>query len=301
MDDQLRPAMFAHLRRLSTLHPDGIASSEINDFVFAGRRLPLIVQPGIWKPRGLTAALTIRTTYTGGGRVAPYEDEIGADGMLRYKWRGEDPRHSDNRALREAMTAQRPMAYFVGVARGIYHAIFPAYLVFEEPELRQFAVAVDEGQRALSPVPPAVPAGGVAGVRSYAERLTRLRLHQPVFRARVLRAYDSRCAMCRLRHPELLDAAHILADTHPRGEPVVPNGLALCKIHHAAFDCDILGVRPDLVVEVRADVLAEVDGPMLQYGLQQMHGAVLAVPNGRADRPDRERLEERYETFRRAA
>jgi hypothetical protein len=35
---------------------------------------------------------------------------------------------------------------------------------------------------------------------------------------------------------ELLDAAHILPDGHPKGEPVVPNGLALCKLHHAAFD-----------------------------------------------------------------
>ena len=60
--------------------------------------------------------------------------------------------------------------------------------------------------------------------RRYVERLNRLRLHQPVFRARMLSAYDTTCAMCRLRHVELLDAAHILADTHPRGTAVVPAG-----------------------------------------------------------------------------
>jgi len=54
-----------------------------------------------------------------------------------------------------------------------------------------------------------------------------------------------------------------LPDGHPRGEPIVPNGLALCKLHHAAFDRHILGVRPDLVVEVRLDILREVDGPMV--------------------------------------
>jgi len=53
--------------------------------------------------------------------------------------------------------------------------------------------------------------------REYVRRLTTLRLHQPIFRARVLRAYGEACAMCRLRHAELLDAAHILPDTHPRG------------------------------------------------------------------------------------
>src|SRR5919197_4456221 len=48
----------------------------------------------------------------------------------------------------------------------------------------------------------------------------------------VLRAYRERCAICRLRREELLDTAHILADGHPRGAPIVPNGLALCTLHH---------------------------------------------------------------------
>ena len=54
-----------------------------------------------------------------------------------------------------------------------------------------------------------------------------------------------------LRHHELLEAAHIVADSDPEGEPVVSNGLALCKLHHAAFDANILGVHPDYRVEVR--------------------------------------------------
>jgi len=29
-------------------------------------------------------------------------------------------------------------------------------------------------------------------------------------------------------------------------------------------------VRPDLIVEVRRDILREVDGPMLKYGLQDI-------------------------------
>ena len=64
-----------------------------------------------------------------------------------------------------------------------------------------------------------------------------------------------------LAHEEF-DAAHILPDGHPRGEPVVPNGLALCKLHHAAFDGHVLGVRPNLAVELRLDILREPDGPM---------------------------------------
>ena len=71
--------------------------------------------------------------------------------------------------------------------------------------------------------------------------------------------------MCRLRHSELVNAAHILPDGHPRGFPIVPNGLAMCKLHHAAFDVQILGVRPDLTIELRKDVLRETDGPMLMH------------------------------------
>jgi len=100
--------------------------------------------------------------------------------------------------------------------------------------------------------------------RSYVTRVSKQRMHQQEFRQRVLRAYREQCAICRLRHEELLDAAHILPDGHPRGEPVVPNGLALCKLHHAAFDRNFLGLRPDLTVELRPDVLREPDGPMLK-------------------------------------
>ncbi len=103
--------------------------------------------------------------------------------------------------------------------------------------------------------------------------------------------------MCRLRHPSLLDAAHILPDSHPRGMPIVPNGLALCKIHHAAYDQNILGVRPDLSVQVRTDILAEVDGPMLRYGIQEMAGARLTVPRTVAAQPDPLALDERYQLF----
>ena len=104
--------------------------------------------------------------------------------------------------------------------------------------------------------------------------------------------------MCRLHHGALLDAAHIVPDGEPRGEPVVPNGLALCKIHHAAYDINLIGVRPDLVVDVAPRIRDEVDGPMLLHGLQEMAGTQLLVPHQRAAQPDSDRLAYRYERFR---
>jgi len=135
----------------------------------------------------------------------------------------------------------------------------------------------------------------------YAARMTKLRLHQHVFREQVLQAYSSSRAVCRLRHVELLDAAHIIGDSEEGGDPVVPNGIALCKIHHAAFDRNFLGITPKHEVRINQKLLDEVDGPMLRHGLQEMHGTTITVPRNRASKPDPDRLELRYATFLRAS
>ena len=295
VDARLRAAAFAYLDQLRLRHPDeGLRSADINAFTFEGRAQRLIVQTGIWKPAGLEAALSIRTTYTPPTEMPPYADDIGEDGLIRYKYRGSDPNHSDNRALREAMRAGAPMIYFIGVAKGEYFARYPVWIKTEDPARLEFTVAVHEAQRLIG------NADLAWAERDYVLRLTKQRLHQPVFRTRVLRAYNDTCAMCRLRHAELLDAAHIIADGKPNGLPVVPNGLALCKIHHAAYDANIVGIRPDLVVEVQQKVLREIDGPMLRHGLQEMSGVEILVPRARPAQPDRNRLEARYEEFRSA-
>jgi putative restriction endonuclease len=135
-------------------------------------------------------------------------------------------------------------------------------------------------------------------LRRYILRETRQRLHQPVFRATVLRAYGTRCAVCALRHGQLLDAAHIVPDREKAGIAAVRNGIALCKIHHAAYDSFVLGLRPDLVVQIRSDLLVEIDGPMLEHGLKGRHGQpLMTVPTVRAERPDVDLLEERYAAF----
>lgn len=86
----------------------------------------------------------------------------------------------------------------------------------------------------------------------------------------------------------------------PLGEPIVPNGLALCRLHHGAFDNQLLTVTPDYIIEVRRDVLEEHDGPMLIHGLQVFHGSAIQLPRREQERPRREFLEERYALFRKA-
>jgi putative restriction endonuclease len=138
----------------------------------------------------------------------------------------------------------------------------------------------------------------IMGRRAYVTAITQRRLHQQGFRERVLAAYRQCCAVCRLTHSGLLDAAHILPDCHPKGEPWVSNGLALCKIHHAAYDQNILGISGALEIKIRQDILLEVDGPMLRHGLQELDGKkLLVVPKSQSLRPRVEFLEERYREF----
>lgn len=137
--------------------------------------------------------------------------------------------------------------------------------------------------------------------RRYRSSIVSIRMHQARFRAQVLRAYAGACSVCRLRRAELVDAAHIVTDAQG-GEPVVQNGLALCRLHHAAFDRNIMGVSPDLVVHIRHDILSEIDGPMLVHGLQGFHQAALSnIPRRTTDRPGSTFLERRWEEFRAAS
>ena len=297
-DQRLRAAAFAFLAALSDSGTALITQHDLAAFTFEGSPVRLMAtQQGIWKPAGLEAALSFRTVFTADPTKRPYDDEEGPDGFLRYKWRGTDPQHPDNRSLRSAMIGGLPLIWFQGVASGIYLPIYPVWLAAEEPEAHQFVVSLDaealQLRRDLAGDDPDL-------VRAYAERVVRMRLHQPLFRQRVLVAYQNQCAICRLRHVRLLDAAHIQGDAEG-GQPVVTNGIAMCKIHHAAYDVDIFGISPDYKVGVRADVLEEIDGPTLRYTLQEIDGSPIQLPSRRAARPDPELLEIRWHRFQEAS
>ncbi|TMH93808.1 MAG: hypothetical protein E6H42_01680 [Betaproteobacteria bacterium] len=141
---------------------------------------------------------------------------------------------------------------------------------------------------------------GVAD-RRYALRDVKHRLHQASFREAVIAAYNGRCALSGLPEPLLLDAAHIIADKDEQyGQPVVPNGIPLSKIHHAAFDSHLIGIDPDFRIHVSHRLLTRQDGPLLET-LKRLDKGTLHLPARSRDRPDRDRLAIRYEKFNGAA
>lgn len=296
-DRDIRLAAFDWLARQTELHGDLLPWALLLwGFEHRGERIPLVSQQGIFKPRALELPISIRTSAE-----PRYDDSFGADGLLHYRYRGTDPEHHDNRLLRETYRRRVPLVYFHGLAKGRYVAVWPVYIVGDDPQGLTFIVAVDDAGVALREWR-AAEQGDLVGEddasarREYLTAIVRRRLHQRSFREKVLRAYREQCALCRLRHQELLDAAHIVADSE-EGPPLVANGVSLCKLHHAAFDSFFLTIRPDYLIEVRRDILEESDGPMLLHGLQQLDGQRIIVPRRPEHRPDPELLARRHEQF----
>lgn len=296
-DDDLRPSCFAALDVLRAQFGTELPYRDGLDrgFAFRGRRVPFLnYQKGIHRAgaqRG-TAALSIQTSAN-----SPYGDAPSELGF-RYAYRAGSIDQPDNRALRAAHELLTPIVYFIATRPGRYDAVFPAFVVGDDPAGREVLVSVGEMTGPLEAREPILVVDPIG--RRYTFREVRVRVHQARFRARVIPAYREQCAICRLKEIDLLDAAHIIGDAESEGEPSVANGLSLCSIHHRAFDRDLVGVSPDLRVNISHRLLEDVDGPMLDV-LKGFDGAPLEVPRRTDWQPNRDALAARFERFRAAA
>jgi putative restriction endonuclease len=238
-DEMLRSACFASLDVLCAQFGDDIPYRGGLDrgFPHGGQRIPFLSpQKGIFRAAAQTgpAALSINTSSK-----SPYGDAEVEDGYL-YAYRAGPVEQPDNRALRQAFALQVPLIYFVATRPGWYRPLYPSYVIADDPTQQRVLVSPGRMVGPIDELAPAVIDDPLE--RRYAVRETRVRLHQAVFRGRVLRAYANACTICRLKEGRLLDAAHIAGDLEVRGEPVIPNGLGLCSIHHRAFDQQLVGV-----------------------------------------------------------
>lgn len=302
MDLLMRTVAFQHVRKLCEVHNDLSARELKPGFLFQGERIPLInPQRGIFKPQQMRSLLSIRTVYPRPGGKVWYDDQrdvhrqiFEGDETVEYAFMGRDPDSADNRWLREAYENRVPIVYFIGIAPGRYEAELPAFVTEWDPIGLKVRVAFGElDQERIAPPETALE-------RRYALRAVKHRLHQASFREAVISAYKGRCAISGLPEPLLLDAAHIVADKDEKlGQPVVPNGIPLSKIHHAAFDTHLIGIDPDYRLYVSERLLVQKDGPMLE-ALKRLVGGMIHLPDRVRDRPDRDRLALRFERFKSA-
>ncbi len=292
IDKQVRLAAFNWLAEQTEKYGDVLPRTLLQKgFHIQNECIHLNSAQGIFKPKQLNLPLTITTSPKG-----PYQDTFDDNDFLMYKYRGNDPMHRDNVGLRKCMEQEIPLVYFHGIIPGKYLAIWPVFIVGDNPDSLTFRVAADN-QYETTKEENIINYNGDEYRRAYITSAVKRRLHQKGFRERVIAAYQSQCTFCSLKHAELLDAAHIIPDKDEEGVPSVNNGLALCKIHHAAFDQHIIGVTSDYQIKVREDVLREQDGPMLRYGIQELQDQKLNLPNSKKAWPKQEFLDRRYQNF----
>ena len=285
--EQLRADLFAACLSFVEKRGGFASRDELVDFELRGRRIGLIDRNrGIRNPRELDETLSIVKAADG-----PYSDEVDENGLLLYDFAPGPLGQGDNRKMLAALERRTPIILFEKPLPNVYIPVLPVYVTAVDEERRKFEIST-----LGDTIPLATPADHWI-TRNYRAVVVQQRVHQPVFRATVLVAYQRTCAICRLKHPELLDAAHIIPDRAPEGVAAVTNGMALCKIHHSAYDQFMIGVDPDYRVHVNRDLLAEIDGPMLKHGIQEMHGTTLTVPSVRSNRPSRDALASRFEQF----
>lgn len=284
----IRLDIFRWLDEQQTAGKYEFTREDLSKYSWFGQPIRLVSpQKGIWNPQVFDETLSILTSVN-----SPYDDrqEDGQDLYLRYSYQAQEG--GDNKKLKKAFIEGTPLIYFEAQRAGHYIARYPVFVVEDDKNNREFVVALDEQLRFFGD-----PAGQPEEQKSYVQRMIRARVHQPAFRWNVMQAYKETCAVCHLKHVELLDAAHIIPDSHELGSAHVTNGLSLCKIHHAAYDKNLMGITPDFEVRINEDLLLEVDGPMLKHGLQEMHKRKLWLPSDEKNLPKIENLDYRFQQF----
>jgi|SRR5579871_3975332 len=302
LDTQMRAAAFEHVRRLGEAHANLTGAELKPGFAFNGERIPLVnPQRGIFKPQQMHFLLSIKTVFPKPGGKVWYDDQrevhrqiFDGDETIDYAFMGQNPDAADNRWLREAYESRVPIIYFLGISPGRYQAMVPTFVTGWDARTLKARIAFGmPDEAALLPPENALE-------RRYALRAVKQRLHQASFREAVITAYSGRCALSGLPEPMLLDAAHIVSDKDEElGQPVIQNGIPLSKIHHAAFDAHLIGIDADYRLHVSERLLAQNDGPMLE-ALKRLKGETIHFPKREKDRPDRNRLAERFRRFKAA-
>ncbi len=298
-DTQIRRAAFEHVRVLQERHGDRLPYRVIAaGFQFEGERITLLnPQAGIHKPRQMQHVLSVKTVFHDGSGRLHYDDQRTAvqqvfecDEAVDYSFRRGGSHLTPNQWLRDAQRHGIPVLYLLGVAKGMYQPIVAFVSEWNGAAESIKLVFADLEDRDYATVPS-------LEVRRYTTMTVKRRLHQATFRQAVLSAYGNRCALSRLPELRLLDAAHIVPDKDEKlGQPTVTNGLPLSKIHHAAFDANLIGVDPHFRLHVSSVLTSQQDGPMLQ-ALKDLDGKSLHLPKRKKDYPDSDRLHQRYQEF----
>jgi putative restriction endonuclease len=290
-DDLIRMLALKRVAELRDLWGDSVPESELAKGVLVNGEVVLLKGPqGIFKPRQLSdGPLTVMSTL-----ASRYEDEL-LDGASTLNYDYAPPsREYDNDGLKRLMVSHTPVILLKQVKPKPgpeYLVVAPMYVDGFDDKRRRFALSTREE----SFVRPS--SGGELVLReirrAYGETTVRTRLHQAYFRRDVLTVYRGRCSVCELRTRPLLQGAHIVPDAAAEGLATVQNGLALCSLHHAAYDRDIMRISPDYEVRVEEEWIAAGDR-FARNALAAFDKRQIVLPRNTAHHPNRDFLARRF-------
>jgi putative restriction endonuclease len=143
----------------------------------------------------------------------------------------------------------------------------------------------------LSEDPDAVPDKDieeeVSEQRKFSVFSTKRALRALDFTRRVQSAYDHRCAMCGVQL-RLIDSAHIVPAAHPESTDQTANGVALCALHHRAYDNSLVTFDDNFKVHVNEGMVTALIADDRADGLKAFRKAlrpIIITPADRKNRP----------------
>lgn len=306
-DPSILQAAFATINKLKFLYDDAIPWAAIEQgFVCEGKRMHFASRAiGIFKPADMQQGiLSIKTVVPRAGRINIYDDHQSSEDFYRYALQAGNPRGGNNKYLWQAKELRQPFIYFFGIAPKYYTALWPCYVGEIHEQTKDSYCDVYVGMQGTERLLPPLEQGQYvipnSFERRYAVRESKVRLHQSSFRRAVLTAYNNKCAMTGLPTPQLLDAAHIIPDSEDHGEASVRNGIALSKLHHSAFDKNLIGIDADFRIHVSDRIMVSKDGPLLEQGIKGLQGKIIQLPQTEGMQPNQEFLASRFEAFKQA-
>lgn len=255
---------------------------------------------GIFKPKEMSGALSVKTVKPRAGRRIWYRDQASDvdfdqyTGLLSYNLAEKSP--AANEYLRKSFERKSPIIYFRAIESAVYEAIFPVWIAgFDLHAKRVLLAAPDIMHPNRSSMEEFRAASTEVRQQSWTTVERKHRNHQSWFSSVVKSAYGYRCAFSGLPLGNLLVGAHIIPDSEG-GLATVQNGICMSTLHHSAYDSFLIGIDSSYKIHVAPKVLNEQDGQVLEH-IKNLQGQELRLPESKAEQPDQSFLERRFAQF----
>lgn len=290
---------FKRVADLSRTYGDAIPRKAIAEgFRYQNEKVLLDNQAvGIFKPRQMfECAISIKTTMRRDGSDGIYNDHRASDGFYKYSLQSGDPLKGNNKYLWASKNANLPFIYFHAVSPGFYTAIWPCFITEIHPE-KGYALISEGSEQSVQLDKPTFYQIPDPVESQYCVRETKVRMHQASFRQNILQAYSEKCAITGLDNRKLLEAAHIIPDSRHNGAQHVNDGIAMSRLHHRAYDANLMGITPDYKIQLSEEIKSGDYNEFVSSAFLIYEGQKLKLPRNADCRPNQDKLAERFEEF----